>query len=94
MRKLAIALVLPLFLAGCTPPAEVFDQVQKQAQKLCGFIPSVSMIGSVIASFFPGASVSVSAASAVATKVCEMVKDEKQGLVSPPVKVEGWFVGN
>lgn len=99
MRKIAVVacLSIPLFLASCKPAdvldPKTLDAVQKQAAKLCGFVPSIGMIGSIIATYFggPAGVAGAQAATAAAQKACDLANTKTQGLVGG-IEVEGWKV--
>lgn len=105
MKTLLIAPVLAgsLFLAGCnttTDSANVAAQIaaaQQTAAQICGYLPTVSTVTSILATFVPGASPINDVAVQVAQAICGAVtaKSVRRGGSAPMVRgvvIHGRFV--
>lgn len=110
IKRLVIAFSLmgSMALAGCatTPGSSVptidpavISAVQKDAALVCGFIPTVETVVSIIASFVPGGSAAATIAGTVASAICNAVAPAKasmkRGDVAVPmvngIPVKGYF---
>jgi hypothetical protein len=98
---------VPATSGGTATPAPVVvpgdltvQQIQNTAAKVCGFVPTVSTITGIIASFFPGGAPVNTLVTGVANAICTAVVPNKTlrraGVAGPPtvggVRVEGYFI--
>lgn len=107
IRAVAVSAALALSLAGCAttvtenlPPAQQpinIQQVQQLATTVCGFLPTVATVASILATFTGGGTI-VSTAEGVASAICAAVvprRGARRGAAPPRVNgvtVRGRFV--
>lgn len=105
MRKTLIALSFAATLGGCaagldgkpTVDSNVQAQVQQAAASICGFVPTISTVASIVATFTTAGPV-VDLVSQVATAICDVVAPKKNMMrraVRPAVNgvlVQGYFI--
>jgi len=97
MRKnyIALALASSLLVAGCstnpntglptidpTTLTTIETQVQQDAAAVCGFVPTIGTIASIVASIIPGGSAVVQIASSVAQQICTAVAPVKASMMA------------
>lgn len=100
MRKVALAALLALAVAGCKEgqPAELVAKVQAVAKQTCGFIPAASMAAAVLDSI-GGTGGAATAAVAAGKVVCDVAVMKKSGATTlfwgdKKVEVEGCWASD
>ena len=111
----AVAAVAAVSLGGCasvgtstpvidnTQLTNIENQIQQTTASVCGFVPTIGTIASIVTTFTGGGAV-VDLASQVANSICKavvpvkakLVKRHSYGAVAQPavngVKIEGYFI--
>lgn len=90
-------------IGGAVVPGDTtIQQIQDTAVRVCGFVPTVTTVTGIVASFFPGGGPINSIVSTVANGICNAVVSSsgkktarRAGASGPPtvggVRVEGYF---
>lgn len=85
MKKLVIAALLSVSLAGCattggidpTKANALIAQVQAITQQACGYLPTASSVANIAASFISGGTLIAGGVEALAGQICAAVTAKK-----------------
>jgi hypothetical protein len=105
MRRTVIALAVAASLGGCaagtggrpTIDPNVQAQIQQTAASICGFVPTISTVAGIVATF-TGSGALIDLVGQVATSICDAVAPKKSMMrraVRPAVNgvlVQGYFL--